>query len=117
MNEDTSQPDVFASQRWGLPSEAVSDLAGRLRRTWARFRDCFRTKTRAPSVFAWVYLWGLLTMEAGRTFVNIACRVLGIKEDGQSLQQFMSDSPWSGQVVFAQIQAEIQQRPELAGGC
>jgi hypothetical protein len=43
--------------------------------------------------------------------------VLGIKEDGQSLQQFMSDSPWSGQVVFAQIQAEIQQRPELAGGC
>ena len=51
-----------------------------------------------------------------RNFVNIERRVVGLEKDGQSLQQFMSDSPWSAHAVFDQIQAEIQQRPELASG-
>jgi len=74
MDKEATAADVLDRQRWGLPKEAVADLAGRLR-----------------------------------------C-ILGIAEAGQHLQQFRSDSPWSGQMVFEQIQAEIQQCPELAGG-
>jgi SRSO17 transposase len=116
MNQASNQPEVFDPQRWGLPSEAVADLADRLRRTWSRFHDCFRTQTRDTSEQAWIYLQGLLTMETQRNFANIARRVLGIDQDGQNLQQFISDSPWSGQAVFDQIQHEIRQRPELGGG-
>ncbi len=115
MNE-ANECDVFDAERWGLPAEAVADLAAHLRRTWERFRHCFKTQTRDTSENAWVYLYGMLTMETRRNFVNIARRVLGIDNDGQSLQQFMSDSPWPAEAVFKQIQAEIRQRSELAGG-
>lgn len=116
MDKEANAADVFDRQRWGLPKEAVADLAEHLRCIWSRFRGCFRTKTRDTSENALVYLRGLLTMETKRNFSNIERRVLGIDEDGQHLQQFMSDSPWSGQRVFEQIQEEIKQRPELAGG-
>lgn len=116
MVKDVAAPDVFDPERWGLPAEAVDDLADRLRHVWSRFRACFKTKTRDPSAYAWVYLRGLLTMVTKRNFANIARRVIDLDDDGQNLQQFMSDSPWSGQAVFDQIQTEISQRPELSGG-
>ena len=114
--KDVVAHDVFDPERWGLPPEAVADLADRLRRVWIRFQVCFKTKTRDPSEYAWVYLRGVLTMATKRNFANIARRVIAPEDDGQNLQQFMSDSPWSGQEVFAQIQAEIRQRSELCGG-
>ena len=103
MDSNINEPNVFDRQSWGLPQEAVSDLAGRLRRMWSCFRDCFKTKTRDTSENAWVYLRGLLTMESKRNYANIVRRVVGIDEDGQDLQQFMSDSPWAGEKVFVQI--------------
>src|SRR5262249_57903626 len=36
--------------------------------------------------------------------------------DGQALQHFMSNSPWSGQGVFTQIQDELKAIPALAHG-
>lgn len=108
--------DLFDVERWGLPAEAVQDLADRLRRTWERFRPRFKTKTRDTSENAFTYLRGKLTMETKRNFANIARRVLGVDNDGQSLQQFMSDSPWSAEGVFEQVQTEITARDELGGG-
>lgn len=116
MSQQTEQASLFDPQRWGLPSEAVDDLAKRLRHTWARYQGCFKTKTRDTSEYAWVYLRGILTMETKRNFANIARRVIDLDDDGQNLQQFMSDSPWSGEAVFKEIQVEINQRPELGGG-
>lgn len=114
--DNADERDLFDAERWGLPADAVDDLADRLRRTWERFRHCFKTQTRDTSENAFTYLRGVLTMETKRNFVNIARRVLGIDDDGQSLQQFMSDSPWPAEAVFEQIQTEIQAREELAGG-
>lgn len=116
MFRGNDRADVFDPNRWGLPDEAVADLANRLRRVWSRFRSCFKTKTRDTSEYALVYLRGLLTMETKRHFTNIARRVVDPDDDGQDLQQFMSDSPWPPQAVFDQIQAEIRQRPDLQGG-
>ena len=100
---------------WGLDARAVADLGQRLHRVWVRFRDCFRTRTRDTSTYAWTYLRGLLTMPQQRNYANISRRVVDLDDDGQGLQQFMSDSPWSSQPVFERIQAEIGQRPELHG--
>lgn len=116
MPPEAAFSEVFDPQRWGLPPEAVAGLADRLRRIWARFRSCFQTKTRDSSPHAWVYLRGLLTMIHKRNFANIARRVIDPQDDGQNLQQFISDSPWEGQAVFTQIQGEITARPELPGG-
>ena len=112
----TKKDSMFEPQRWGLPAEAVTDLADRLRRVWSRFRESFKTRTHDTSEYAWVYLRGLVTMETNRNFANIARRVIDPDDDGQNLQQFMSDSPWSAQPVFDRIQAEIGQRPQLSGG-
>jgi SRSO17 transposase len=116
MSQTTAPETVFDPCRWGLPAEAVQDLAARLRHLWVRFRPCFTTQTRDTSENALVYLRGLLTLATQRNFANIARRVVDPEDDGQVLQQFMSDSPWSAQAVFDQIQAEIRQRPALQDG-
>ena len=116
MTKDATELDVFDPQCWGLPIEAVDDLADRLWLFWFRFRHCFRTQTRDPSKYAWFYIRGLLAMETERNFANIARRVIDPDDDGQNLQQFMSDSPWSKQPVLQQVQGEITATPGLSTG-
>lgn len=108
--------DLYAAQRWGLPAEVIADLGERLRRFWGRFRPCFQTQTRNGSAHAWTYLRGLLGLETERNFANIARRVNGLGDDGQNVQQFMSDSPWSAAAVIQQVQAAIAAIPALAQG-
>jgi SRSO17 transposase len=108
--------DLYAPQRWGLPAEVIADLGDRLRRFWGRFRACFKTQTRDSAAHAWTYLRGLLGLEIGRNFANIARRVNGPDDDGQQVQHFMSDSPWSAAAVIQQVQAEIAATPELGQG-
>lgn len=50
-------------------------------------------------------------MEKDRHFSGIARQVSGA--DGQAMQHFMSNSPWSAQAVYGQIQEEIAETPEL----
>ena len=107
---------VFCPARWGLVPEAIAQLGADLYALWQRYRACFKTKTQDPSEHAFTYLRGLLNMETKRNYANIARRVNGLADDGQALQNFMSDSPWDAQGVFDQIQADIQARPELRGG-
>jgi hypothetical protein len=111
----TEELEIFNPSRWGLPSSAVEQLGEGLRTIWEGFRSCFKTQTRDGSEYAWFYLRGLLTMDTDRNYANIARRVIDPTDDGQNLQQFMSDSPWNGEKVFQQIQTEIQLRPELQG--
>ena len=94
--------------------QAVQRLGDDLRAFWERFRSCFRTRTRDTSENAYWYWRGQLTMEDARNFANIERRLHG--GDGQALQQFMSDSPWSKQGVCDQIQAEISAHPALQHG-
>jgi SRSO17 transposase len=55
-------------------------------------------------------------MKTGRNFANIARRVVNPEEDGQNLQQFMSDSPWEAQAVIRQVQREIANTSGLQQG-
>lgn len=116
MIKESADPDVYDPDRWGLPAEAVADVAERLREVWSRFRPCFLTRTRDPSEYAWVYLRGVLTMDTERNFANIARRIIDPADDGQNLQQFMADSPWAGRAVVRQVQAEITATSELQTG-
>lgn len=108
--------DIYEPTRWGLPQEAIADLGNRLHNTWSRFRACFKTKTRDASEHAWTYLRGLVGMNTKRNYANIARRLNGPEDDGQNVQQFMSDSPWSAQAVIRQVQEEIKATPELSRG-
>src|SRR5919202_3048697 len=107
---------IFEPERWGLPAEAIAGLADRLHTLWTRFRPCFQTTPRDASSHAWVYLRGVLTMTSKRTFANIARRIVDPADDGQALQQFMSDSPWSAQAVIRQVQTELAVTPALQHG-
>jgi len=53
-------------------------------------------------------------MESDRNFAGIANSMENA--DGQALQHFMSNSPWSGQGVFEQIRDEIIEKPEVHPG-
>jgi SRSO17 transposase len=110
--EDT----LFLPERWGLNLKAIAGLGDRLNGTWNRYRSCFRTQTREGGEHAWTYLRGLLEMKTGRNYANVARRVNGVQDDGQALQQFMSDSPWEAQAVIRQVQEEIGSTPELQSG-
>jgi SRSO17 transposase len=116
MLTPTPETDIFDPDRWGLPADAVASLAQRLHALWTRFRPCFRTTTRDGSPHAWVYLRGGLTMPGKRTFANIARRIVDPADDGQALQQFMSDSPWSAHAVIHQVQTDLAATPALQHG-
>ncbi len=116
MENDGKQLNLFDPDRWGLPDEVVANLADHLRHFWLGFGHCCKTQTRDTSENGWVYVRGLLIMKTNRNFANMARRVIDPDNDGQNLQQFMSDSPWSEQAIYEQIQQEIVQRPELSGG-
>ena len=90
------------------------DLAYDLRAYCEGFHNCFRTRTRQTGENAYMYLRGQLTMEDARNFANIERRLTG--GDGQSLQHFMTDSPWESQAVYRQIQTEIKAKPALQAG-
>jgi SRSO17 transposase len=53
-------------------------------------------------------------MDKDRTYAGIARTTEG--NDGQAMQHFMSNSPWSGQSVFQRIQEDICATPQLAQG-
>lgn len=116
MSESIKSIELCDPKLWGLPDQAVSQLGEDLYHFWQRFRPCFRTRTRDTSPNAYTYLRGQLTMEDTRNFANIARRVNGSDDDGQGLQQFMSDSPWEGGSVFSQIRGEIKANPSLEHG-
>jgi SRSO17 transposase len=71
------------------------------------------TKTRDSSQYGYHYLSGLLRMEAERNMANMA-RVAGIGE--QNMQQFMSDSPWSGYELITVLQQDISALPHFEAG-
>ena len=106
--------DLFNPNNWGLPIQAVQRLGDDLRAFWKRFRARFRTRTRDTSEQAYWYWLGQLTREDARNFTNIERRL--DRGDGQNLQQFMTDSPWSKQAVCDQIQDEIGAHPALQHG-
>src|ERR1043166_10055139 len=112
--DESCEPALHAPRRWGLSAEAVAHLGDRLYQFWLRFRDGFTTRTRDTSEHAYDYLRAQLTMDTERNFANMDRTLNG--GDGQTLQHFMSNSPWSGQVVFSQIQAELKAIPALAHG-
>lgn len=89
-------------------------LGENLHEFWERYRSCFCNRTRDPSANAYIYWRGQLTMDDARNFANIERRLQG--GDGQGLQHFMADSPWEGQAVFRQIQADIAAHPVLQQG-
>ena len=106
--------DLHDPCRWGLSAEATAPVGARLYEFWRRCRDCFTTRTRGTSANASNSLRGQWTMDNERNFANIARNITG--DDGQALQHFMANSPWSGPAVFGQMQAEIKATPALAEG-
>lgn len=86
-----------------------------MRRFYRHFRSCFKTRTRDTSAYALRYWRGQLTMEDQRNFANIEQR-LEPGRDGQQLQQFMSDSPWSARSVYQRIQDDIKKDQRFEHG-
>jgi hypothetical protein len=106
--------NLFNPDRWGVPSDAVEQLADDLDAFWQRYRPCFRTRTRDTSDCARTFWRGQLTMEDQRNFANMDRRLN--RRDGQPLQHFMSESPWRAQAVFQQIQRDMCDEPALQTG-
>lgn len=116
QNVTASCPSVFSAECWALPREAVQDLGDDLRAVWQRYHDCFVARRHDTSSYAFIYLKGLMFLPHQRNYANIARRVIDPESDGQNLQQFMSDSPWSAQAVFERLQADPRADHRLQSG-
>ncbi len=57
-----------------------------------------------------------MTRTSKRTFATIARRIGDPADDGQALQQFMSESPWSAHDLIHQVQTELAATPALQHG-
>ncbi len=92
---------------------AIDNLGERLRQYHQRYRPWLKTKTRDTSEYGYHYLSGLLRMESKRHISGMA-RVAGIPE--QNLQQFITDSPWSGEDLISVLQQDIGCLPHYQQG-
>jgi SRSO17 transposase len=72
-----------------------------------------RTATRDTSDYGYHYLSGLLRMKTKRNIVNIALKT-GVPE--QNMQQFISDSPWSGYDLISVLQQGISNLGHFQAG-
>ena len=99
--------------QWGLDIATIEDLPERLQKFYERYQHKIRTQTRDASEYGYHYLSGIIRMESGRTISQVA-RVAGIAE--QNMQQFMSDSPWPGDEVIADLQRDIGAHPHYQSG-
>lgn len=112
-----SQMETSAKQieieQWGLSLEAILGLKERLSNYYNRYRLYTWSQTDDTSEYGKHYLSSLMRMESKRTMANIA-RTSGVAI--QNMQQFISDSPWSGRRLVEAIQQEIRVRPEYATG-
>lgn len=68
--EHNLPPTLLDPDRWGLPTEAVDELPGCLRRFWQHYRPCFHTRTRDQPGRAYDYLSALLRMKEKRNFAE-----------------------------------------------
>ncbi len=98
-------------EQWGLSLEEILGLGERLSDYYDRYRAYMMTQTDDTSEYGFHYLSSLMRMETKRTMANIA-RTSGVAI--QNMQQFISDSPWSGRRLIGAIQSEISVRPEYA---
>ena len=69
-----------------------------------------RSRTRDTSQYGLEYISGLLRMKTKRNINNIA-RTAKIPE--QNMQQFISDSPWSGASLISVLQQDISAHPQF----
>ena len=108
-----TEQDGTEIERWGLSLEEIMRLQERLSEYYDRYRLYMMTKTGDTSDYGFHYLSCLMRMETKRTMANIA-RTSGVPI--QNMQQFISDSPWSGSHLIGAICNEISARPEFARG-
>jgi SRSO17 transposase len=73
-----------------------------------RFRCHIRTRTQDTSEYGLSYVSGLLRMEAKRTMANIGRKT---NVSIQSMQHFVSNSPWSGRTLVEAVQDEVKGPP------
>jgi len=96
--------------KWGLNLDEIEGLPERLAQFHQDYRPWMRTLTRDTSQYGLDYISGLLRMKTKRNINNIA-RTAGVSE--QNMQQFISDSPWSGSGLIATLQHDIGCHPHF----
>ncbi|MEM1119954.1 MAG: transposase [Bacteroidota bacterium] len=102
---------------WGIDLSTLEMIGDKLQVVFDRYRHLLKTKTRDTSAQGLNYLKGCLLLETDRNYANIDRKISGNPmADGQAIQQFMSDSPWSADTVFQQVRQDIKSNEALQGG-
>ncbi len=96
--------------QWGLNLVEIEDLPERLTKFHQAYRFCMQTRTQDTSQYGLDYISGLLRMNETRNISSIA-RAAGVPE--QNMQQFISDSPWSGSDLVSVLQQDIGCHPQF----
>lgn len=96
-----------------MPPAALDTLEESLRALHERYAHFYRSKTRDSSSCGFRYLVALLRLEEERNFTAIDRLV---EKDGQQMQHFMSNSPWSARALLGQVRGEVGERPEFGEG-
>jgi len=112
-NHMQTRQDIAEIECWGPSLDAIVGLESRLSKYHDRYRPYLMTRTDDTSDYGFHYLSCLMRMETKRTMANIA-RTSGVPI--QNMQQFISDSPWSGPGLIEAVCHEVSLRPEFSAG-
>jgi SRSO17 transposase len=93
-----------------LNFDEIEALPERLAKFHQDYCSWMRTRTKDTSQYGRDYINGLLRMKTKRNINNIA-RTASVPE--QNMQQFISDSPWSGYDLISVLQQDITMPPHF----
>jgi SRSO17 transposase len=94
----------------------VERLSARLNELLLRYEQYFKVRSPNKYALAKTVLCGYLLLETARNYTGTDQGINSADSDGQKIQHFMSDSPWSWASVFRQVRTDIRQHPSLGGG-
>lgn len=95
---------------WSLNLDEIKDLPEHFAKFHQTYCSWMRTCTQDTSHYGRDYINGLIRRKAKRNINNIA-RTAGVPE--QNMQQFISDSPWSGYDLIPVLQQDITMHLQL----
>lgn len=98
---------------WGI-SDLIDNIATKLSLYHSRYASYFVLKTRDQKSRSLQVLQSYFLLYTKRNYTNIGFAIDG--SDGQSIQHFMSDSPWGTDGIFAQIRKDTALNSQLQGG-
>lgn len=106
--KDNNKNKLYDPDFWGINNEAIEKVKNIFNNLKRRFKECFWTKKKNWFKYAYIYMVGLINIQKNKTMLNISRLVMNASSEYETIQYFISESPWESEKIFEKITKEVE---------